>query len=103
MTACLRKSCRRSSSPCLTGRSSASSRRTRLPSLVATTIFAIAFASGCGSTKTVLVEPGTPVKAGPDVTGRVYVFDPVSREWVLGDHKTSIPEGWLIVSPEDDG
>lgn len=64
-------------------------------------ILLIAFAIGCGGTKTVFVNDGTPIRIGPDTRGRVYYLDPDTGIWTLGVNKVRIPEGWYCVSPED--
>lgn len=56
----------------------------------------IVFASGCG-TRTVLVPESSPVRIGPDVRGRCYVF--MDGEWRLSPRPVDIPEGWYLVPP----
>lgn len=56
---------------------------------------ALAFATGC--TRTVLVSESSPVRMGPEVTGRVYVL--TDKGWQLGDNRVQIPEGWYCVPP----
>jgi len=63
----------------------------------------IGFAAGCVRTRTVFVEPGTPIRIGPDVEGRVYHLDD-RGVWTLSAQRVRIPEGWYCVSPgESDG
>lgn len=37
------------------------------------------------------------MRAGPDLTGRVYAF--VDNEWRLSPNAVEIPEGWYMVPP----
>lgn len=61
----------------------------------------IGFAAGCVRTRTVFVEPGTPIRIGPDVSGFIYHLDEATGEWTLSSGRVVIPEGWYCVSPED--
>lgn len=56
----------------------------------------VAFAGGCGS-RTVLVAEGSPIRVGPDCSGRVYAR--VDGEWRLSPNKVKVPEGWYVVPP----
>lgn len=51
-----------------------------------------AFASGCGGPRLVVGEQSAMVRIGPDVSGRVYVWNGV--DWVLSRNKVDLPEGW---------
>jgi len=74
----------------------------RLPkTLVVATILLIVFVAGCTNTRTVFVEPGAPIRIGPDVKGHIYYLDPDTGKWTLSDHTVHIPEGWYCVGPED--
>lgn len=55
--------------------------------------------SGCVTRQAVFVEPGTIIRTGPDVSGRVYVQ--INGEWILTDNKVDIPEGLYIVTPNE--
>ena len=54
---------------------------------------------GCGGTKVLLPQSGALVRSGPDVSGKVYMWD--GSQWVLSANKVRIPEGWFI-GPLDD-
>jgi hypothetical protein len=54
---------------------------------------------GCGGTKVLLPQSGTLIRSGPDVSGKVYMWD--GSQWVLSANKVRIPEGWFI-GPLDD-
>jgi len=45
----------------------------------------------------VLVTEASPVRAGPEFTGRVYAL--VEGEWRLSSGAVQIPEGWYLVPP----
>lgn len=57
---------------------------------------ATAFASGCAA-RTVLVPESAPIRIGPETRARVYVR--VDGEWILGDNRVTVPEGWYAVPP----
>lgn len=64
-------------------------------------LFCITFAAGCAmlsGRETTLVPPGSVLKTGPGLTGRVYVR--TAGEWVLSEDRVEIPEGWYLVPPE---
>ena len=64
-------------------------------------LFLLTCAAGCAMLsrrETTLVPPGTVLRTGPGMTGRVYVR--TAGVWVLGDDKVTIPEGYYLV-PED--
>lgn len=94
-------SSRPSSSSSSSGSVSACPNRTRARLLAAMTLCVIGFGGGCGGTRTVFVEPGAPIRMGPDVRGRVYYLDGSTGAWTLTDRAVRIPEGWYSVSPED--
>lgn len=73
-------------------------RRLMRPSLFLLT-FSLACASGCAAPRTVLVEPGQPVKIGPAVKGKVYVL--TDKGWELSANAVTIPEGWYALPPEE--
>lgn len=55
----------------------------------------LAFASGCGGPRVVMVPETTGVlRLGPDVRGHVYVL--TGGEWVLSRNKVRLPEGWYV-------
>jgi len=56
----------------------------------------VASLSGCAA-RTVLVPEAAPIRIGPDVRARVYVR--VDGEWILGDNRVAVPEGWYAVPP----
>ena len=68
--------------------------------LLWTVIFCAAVAvgslTGCAA-RTVLVPEAAPIRIGPDVRARVYVR--VDGEWILGDNRVAVPEGWYCVPP----
>ena len=72
-------------------------RRLRYRSLL-TLGLSLACVSGCAAPRTVLVEPGQPVKIGPSVKGKVYVL--TDRGWELSANAVTIPEGWYALPPE---
>ena len=72
-------------------------RRLRRPSLLPLT-FSLVFVSACAAPRTVLVEPGQPVKIGPSVKGKVYVL--TDKGWELSANAVQIPEGWYALPPE---
>ena len=84
---------------CCNGRRPSSPREVRaltlLLILMSFVAVALAFASGC--TRTVLVSESSPIRMGPEVTGRVYVK--TGDGWQLGDNEVRIPEGWYCVPP----
>ena len=55
----------------------------------------LALAGGCYGPRVVLVQHrDSPVRAGPDMRGRVYVW--TGAGWELGRNKVEIPEGVYI-------
>lgn len=58
------------------------------------------FAVGCVRSRTVFVEPGAPIRIGPDAVGYIYHLDDAG-EWTLSSGRVTIPEGWYCVAPED--
>lgn len=66
-------------------------RGTLLPCLA---VSAIALSTGCGSTRTVFVNPSDHdlVRLGPDVRGHVYFWN--GSSWELSANKVLLPEGW---------
>lgn len=64
---------------------------------MACAVLALALLSGSGCTRPVLIPDDSPVRVGPDVTGRVYVME--SGEWTLTDKAAQLPEGWYLVPP----
>lgn len=78
----------------------ASSREAAQPWILTPTALAIvglvlACASGC--TRTVLVNPGSPVRIGPEASAHVYAL--VDGEWRLSSSRVALPEGWYLVDP----
>lgn len=55
---------------------------------------ALASASGCE--RTALVGESSPMRVGPRVKGRVYLF--LDGEWRVGA-PIDYPEGWYLVPP----
>lgn len=53
--------------------------------------------SGCASGRTVLVADDSPIRIGPDVTGRVYVL--TDGAWRLSAERLQLPEGWYCIPP----
>jgi hypothetical protein len=60
-------------------------------------VLAIAFAIGCGTSRTVFVPEESPMRIGPD--SRIKVYHRVNGEWTLSQNKIAIPEGWYLVPP----
>jgi hypothetical protein len=58
-------------------------------------VLALAFATGCA--RTVLVSEGSPVRIGPEMTGRIYTK--TADGWQLSDNRVTVPEGWYCVPP----
>ncbi len=56
-----------------------------------------ALASGCAPGRTVLVADDSPLRIGPDTTGRVYRL--VDGQWRLSPDRMTLPEGWYVVPP----
>ncbi len=51
--------------------------------------------SGCAAGPTVVLPQDHPiVRTGPDVTGRVYVWD--GEAWTLSANRMRLPEGWYV-------
>lgn len=52
-------------------------------------------AAGCSGPRVVFVpEKDAPVRAGPDVHGRVYVW--TGNTWELSQNSVSVPEGFYM-------
>ena len=52
--------------------------------------------SGCGTTRVVVIDSKADwVKLGPDVQGRVYLWNQTAKAWSLTDKKMALPEGWM--------
>lgn len=60
-------------------------------------VLALAFLSGCGSSRTVFVPEESPMRTGPGSTIRVY--HRVNGEWTLSNNRIAVPEGWYLVPP----
>lgn len=63
-------------------------------------LFYVALATvfvGC-SPRAVLVPESSPVRIGPNISGRVYVLTP-EGDWQLSGNRVEIPEGWYLVPP----
>lgn len=58
-------------------------------------VLALAFATGCA--RTVLVSEGSPIRIGPEMTGKVYTK--TADGWQLSDNRVRVPEGWYCVPP----
>lgn len=56
----------------------------------------VALLSGCAA-RTILVPESAPIRIGPETRGRIYARE--DGEWVLGDNRVTIPEGWYCVPP----
>lgn len=52
---------------------------------------------GCAPGRTVLVTDDSPVRIGPETTGRVYRL--IGGDWILSDDRVQLPEGWYAVPP----
>ena len=64
---------------------------------IAIALLSIASASGCAGGRTVLITEDSPVRIGPDTTGRVYRL--IDGRWKLGADRVTLPEGWYVVPP----
>ena len=61
----------------------------------------VLLASGCAGPRVVfLPAPDAPVRAGPDMSGRVYVWN--GTEWELSRNHVTVPEGFYIWDAGDD-
>jgi hypothetical protein len=60
-------------------------------------VLVLAFAIGCGSSRTVFVPEDSPMRIGPGSTMRVY--HRVNGEWTLSNNRITVPEGWYLVPP----
>lgn len=58
----------------------------------------LVLASMIGCSRTVLVNPGSPIRVGPDASVRVYTL--IDGEWQLSQNRVTLPEGWYLVDPE---
>lgn len=51
--------------------------------------------SGCAAGPRVVLPQSHPVvRTGPDVVGRVYLWD--GEAWVLSGNRVRLPEGWFV-------
>lgn len=77
-------------------------RLTLTPLTLCVMIFALAFATSCGSTKVVFIHQSSDVvRLGPDVHGKVYFLR--DGKWVLSKNKVNLPEGWYAGALEGVG
>jgi hypothetical protein len=53
--------------------------------------------SAIGCARTVLVNDEAPIRLGPNVRGRVYVFN--GKDWELSMNSIALPEGFYLVPP----
>ena len=60
-------------------------------------VLVLAFAIGCGSSRTVFVPEESPMRTGPNSAIRVY--HRVNGEWTLSNNRITVPEGWYLVPP----
>lgn len=60
-------------------------------------LLVLAFASGCGGSRTVFIPEDSPIRMGPSVRARVYTYQ--TGQWVLSANQVEIPEGWYCVPP----
>lgn len=52
-------------------------------------------ASGCAAGPTIVLPQNHPiVRTGPEVVGRVYVWD--GDAWTLSANRVHLPEGWYV-------
>lgn len=65
--------------------------------LITAALAALAVASAIGCARTVLVSEGSPIRIGPEMTGRVYTK--TDDGWQLSDNRVRVPEGWYCVPP----
>ena len=58
-------------------------------------VVAVMFAAGCAGPRVVFLPAAdAPVRAGPDMSGRVYVW--TGSTWELSRNSVTIPEGFYI-------
>lgn len=68
---------------------------TPAPTMAVLLALVLGCASGCA--RTVLVNPGSPVRIGPNAMARVYALE--GDEWRLSENAVALPEGWYLVDP----
>jgi hypothetical protein len=62
---------------------------------IAAAAMLLALAAGCGSPRVVFVPAATsPVRAGPDLAGHVYVWN--GQQWELSGNRVVVPEGYYV-------
>lgn len=54
-----------------------------------------ASAVGCG--RTVLVNDAAPIRLGPNVRARIYLYN--GTDWELSQNAVALPEGFYLVPP----
>lgn len=60
----------------------------------------LATATGCATSRVTVIDSTSDwVKIGPDVRGRVYVWDKKAKAWSLVKKPIQLPEGW-VAGPE---
>ncbi|GAF78647.1 unnamed protein product [marine sediment metagenome] len=69
----------------------------RCAKLIGVLMLCAALVSGCATGRTVLVSDDSPMRVGPDCSGRVYFME--SGEWKLSPDAVDLPEGWYLVPP----
>ena len=67
----------------------------RRPTVAFCAALAVGFVGGCA--RTVLVNDDSPIRLGPGVRARVYLFN--GTDWELSQNPVQIPEGWYLVPP----
>lgn len=72
------------------------SRRRQAWPIVTLMLFAVS-ATACAPGRTVLIADDSPIRIGPETTGKVYQL--IDGEWVLSDRPVELPEGWYAVPP----
>jgi len=64
-------------------------------------VLLVAIVTGCAANRAVTVVRSDAdwVKIGPDVRGRVYIWDQKTETWTLSPNAVQLPEGW-VAGPE---
>lgn len=58
---------------------------------------ALVAASGVGCARTVLVNDSAPIRLGPGVRARIYLYN--GTDWELSPNAVPLPEGFYLVPP----
>ena len=67
---------------------------------VIASVAAVLLAAGCAGPRVVfLPSADAPMRAGPDMNGRVYVW--TGTTWELSQNRVTVPEGFYIWDADD--